>query len=84
MAPFSRPTGRWCPLLKLQAEFPKEAFHEPERPQLPPELFPVSREPSLLAARHLHSKAATSPWGGRGNLSSVPSLFLVCCPSCWG
>ena len=35
MAPFSRAAGRWCPLLKLQAEFPKEAFHEPERPQLP-------------------------------------------------
>lgn len=39
MAPFSRATGRWCPLLKLQPEFPKEAFQEPERPQLLPVLF---------------------------------------------
>lgn len=36
MAPFSRAAGRWCPLLKLQAEFPKEAVQEP---QLPPGLF---------------------------------------------
>lgn len=48
MAPFSTATGRWCPLLKLQPEFPKEAFHEPEQPQLPPVLLLVSREPSLL------------------------------------
>lgn len=34
MAPFSRAAGRWCPLLKLQPEFPKEVFQEPERPQL--------------------------------------------------
>lgn len=39
MAPFSRAAGRWCPLLKLQPEFPKEAFQEPERPQLLPVLF---------------------------------------------
>lgn len=47
MAPFSRATGRWCPLLRLQPEFPKEAFHEPARPQLPLVLF-LDREPSLL------------------------------------
>lgn len=49
MAPFSRATGRWCPLLRLQPEFPKEAFHEPERPQLPPVVF-LDREPSLLGS----------------------------------
>lgn len=49
MAPFSRATGRWCPLLKLQPEFPKEAFHEPERLQLPPVLF-LDRETSLLGS----------------------------------
>lgn len=47
MAPLSRATGRWCPLLKLQPEFPKEAFHGPEWPQIPPVLF-LDREPSLL------------------------------------
>lgn len=37
-----------------------------------------------MAARDLHSKAATTSWGDRGNLSSVPTLFLVSCPMCWG
>lgn len=83
MAPFSRATGRWCPLLRLQAEFPKEAFHEPERPQLPvpscssqgrmrgaaSPRWPVSCQPgSLQNCHHIP--------GCRGDVSSdpVPSI----------
>lgn len=84
MAPFSRATGRWCPLLKLQPEFPKEAFHEPERPQLPPMSCSSTGSRPSLAARDLNSKAATTSSGGRGSLSSVPTLFLVSCPTCRG
>lgn len=85
MAPFSRATGRWCPLLRLQAEFPKEAFHEPERLQLPAQgrmrgavspRWPMSCQAgSLQNCHHIQD--------GSRDVSSVPP-FPASCPMGWG
>lgn len=43
MAPFSRAAGRWCPLLRLQAEFPKEAFSRASAAAAPSPVLLCSR-----------------------------------------
>lgn len=86
MAPFSRAAGRWCPLLKLQAEFPKEAFHEPERPQLPAPCRSSAGEDAgsgpSSAARAGSQQNCHHVLGWQEGREQCASLFPASCPGC--